>query len=100
MAGSWGARPPLLTMVAWSQESRHGDQSAPGLLSFEARDSGALTWWGQNRFLGAWESGQDPAWAFLLFGQALSLQTPQTAGLGEEKQDWVIVFCPFCQPWG
>lgn len=87
-------------MVAQSQDNRHGDQSAPGLLSFEGRDSRALTWWEEYRFLGAWEPGQNPAWAFLLLGQALSLQTPQTAGLGEGKQDWVTVFCPFCQLWG
>lgn len=39
----------------------------------------------RERSLGAWEPGQDPGWAFLLLGQALSLQTTWTEGLGEES---------------
>lgn len=82
---SWGARPSLLTVMAQAQENRHRDQRAPGLLSSEGRDPRALTRWRENRFLREWEPGQNPAWAFLLLGQALSLQTPQTAGLGGKE---------------
>lgn len=96
VACSWGARSSLLTMMAWPQENRHGVQSALGLLLFEGRDSRALTWWRENRFLGAWEPGQNPAWAFLQLGQALSPPRQQDWG---GKQDWVIVFYPFCQLW-
>lgn len=53
----------------------------------------------RERSLGAWEPGQDPGWAFLLLGQALSLQTTWTEGLGEESVVGVPV-CLFCQLWG
>jgi hypothetical protein len=88
-------------MVARSQENRPGDQSARGLLSFEGRDSRALTWWGReqiSRGVGAWPEpslGIPAAWSSAQPADSPDSRTwGRQAGLGDS------IFCPFCQLWG
>lgn len=53
---------------------------------------------GREQSPGVWEPGQNPGRAFLLLGQALSLQTPWT-GVGGGELGWGAALCPFCQLW-
>lgn len=81
------------------------EDAGPSLLAVTSLGSGngvwdqdkQRDWWplrveppalvGKEQSPGAWEPGQDPGWAFLLLGQALSLQTPWTEDWGR-RVEW------------